>query len=46
MMEQLRAMCKKKLIKKMGTLPVEISDRVKENLKIVLDFEDEMREVI
>jgi mRNA interferase MazF len=40
MIDQLRAINNKRLIKKIGELPIEISERVKENIKIVLDLED------
>ena len=40
MIDQLRAIDNKRLIKKMGDLPDDISQRVKENIKIVLDLED------
>lgn len=40
MIDQLRAIDNKRLIKKIGDLPGNIADRVKENLKIVLDLED------
>jgi len=40
MIDQLRAIDNKRLIKKIGELSKEISDRVKENIKIVLDLED------
>ena len=40
MIDQLRAIDNKRLIKKMGELPDNISERVKENIKIVLDLED------
>jgi mRNA interferase MazF len=42
MIDQLRAIDNKRLIKKMGKLPIEIAERVKENIKIVLDLEDEV----
>ena len=40
MIDQLRAIDNKRLIKKMGELPDNISERVKENIRIVLDLED------
>lgn len=40
MIDQLRAIDNKRLIKKIGDLPKEISERVKENIKIILDLED------
>lgn len=40
MIDQLRAIDNKRLIKKIGELPKEIIDLVKENIKIVLDLED------
>ena len=40
MIDQLRAVDNKRLIKKMGELPDNISERVKENIRIVLDLED------
>ncbi len=40
MIDQLRAIDNQRLIKKMGDLPDDISQRVKENIKIVLDLED------
>ena len=38
MIDQLRAIDNKRLIKKIGKVPGDISDRVKENLKIILDL--------
>lgn len=40
MIDQLRAIDNKRLIKKMGELPDNIAERVKENIRIVLDLED------
>ena len=40
MIDQLRAIDNKRLIKKIGELSKEISERVKENIKIILDLED------
>ena len=40
MIDQLRAIDNKRLIKKMGELPDNISECVKENIRIVLDLED------
>lgn len=40
MIDQLRAIDNKRLLKKIGELPKEICERVKENIKIVLDLED------
>lgn len=40
MIDQLRAIDNKRLIKKMGELPDNISERVKENIRIVLDLEN------
>lgn len=40
MIDQLRAIDNKRLIKKIGDLPGNIAERVKENIKIVLDLED------
>ena len=40
MIDQLRAIDNRRLIKKIGELPREIADRVRENIKIILDLED------
>ena len=40
MIDQLRAIDNKRLIKKIGDLPKEISLRVIENIKVVLDLEN------
>ena len=40
MIDQLRAIDNKRLIKKIGELPKELSGRVKENIKIILDLDD------
>lgn len=40
MIDQLRAIDNRRLIKKIGDLPKELSEKVKENIKIVLDLED------
>ena len=40
MIDQLRAIQNKRLIKKIGELPKEITERVNENIQIVLDLED------
>ena len=37
MIDQLRAIDNKRFIKKIGELPKELADRVRENIKIVLD---------
>jgi len=39
MIDQLRAIDNRRLIKKVGDLPKELAERVKENIKIVLDLE-------
>lgn len=38
MIDQLRAIDNKRLIKKIGELPLDLAERVKENMKIVLDL--------
>jgi len=40
MIDQLRAIDNKRLIKKIGELPKELSERVKGNIKIILDLDD------
>lgn len=40
MIDQLRAIGNKRLIKKIGLIPDNIAEKVKENLKIVLNLED------
>ena len=39
MIDQIRAIDNKRLIKKLGNAPIEISEKIKENLKILLDLE-------
>lgn len=39
MIDQIRAIDNKRMIKKVGDLPAELIDKVKENLMIVLDIE-------
>jgi mRNA interferase MazF len=39
MIDQIRAIDNKRLIKKVGIAPIEISEKIKENLKILLDME-------
>ena len=39
MIDQIRAIDNKRLIKKVGFTPIEISEKIKENLKILLDLE-------
>ena len=38
MIEQLRAIDNKRLIRKIGVLPLDLAERVKENMKIALDL--------
>jgi mRNA interferase MazF len=40
MIDQLRAIDKKRLIKKIGEIPRDISEKVKENLRIILDLDE------
>ncbi len=40
MIDQLRAIDNKRLIKKIGELPESLAEQVKENIRIVLDLED------
>ena len=40
MIDQIRAIDNKRLIKKIGDLPKEVFGRVKENIKIILDLND------
>jgi mRNA interferase MazF len=39
MTDQIRAIDNKRLIKKAGTAPTDVSEKIKENLKILLDLE-------
>jgi mRNA interferase MazF len=39
MMDQMRAIDNKRLIKKIGNLPSELVEKVKENMRIVLDLD-------
>lgn len=39
MIDQIRAIDNKRLIKKVGSLPTELIDRIKENIAIVIDLE-------
>ncbi len=39
MVDQIRAIDNKRLIKRIGILPVELLDKVKENLQIIMDLE-------
>jgi mRNA interferase MazF len=38
MIDQIRAIDNKRLIKKLGSLPIGLSQRVKENILIILDL--------
>ena len=40
MIDQLRAIDNRRLIKKIGEIPAEISEKVKENLRIILDLDE------
>lgn len=40
MIDQLRAIDNRRLLKRMGVVPSEIADKVKENLKIILDLDE------
>lgn len=40
MIDQLRAIDNKRLIKKIGELPTDLCQKVRENIKIVLDLDD------
>ncbi len=39
MIDQIRAIYNKRLIKKVGDLPTDLIDKVKENILIILDLE-------
>jgi mRNA interferase MazF len=39
MIDQIRAIDNKRLINKVGVAPLEISEKIKENLKIIMDLE-------
>jgi len=39
MIDQIRAIDNKRLVKKMGTLPTDLANRVKDNLMIILDLD-------
>jgi len=39
MMDQIRAIDNKRLIKKVGNLPVELIDNIKENIAIIIDLD-------
>ena len=38
MIDQIRAIDNKRLIKKVGKLPIELEEKVKENISIVIDL--------
>jgi mRNA interferase MazF len=40
MIDQLRAIDNKRMIRKIGKVPVEISEKVRENLRIILELDD------
>ncbi len=40
MIDQLRAIDNKRLMRKIGTVPAEIYEKVKENLRIILDLDE------
>ncbi|MDX9696840.1 MAG: type II toxin-antitoxin system PemK/MazF family toxin [Bacteroidales bacterium] len=40
MIDQIRAIDNKRLIKKLGELPKDLAEKVKENIKIILDLND------
>lgn len=40
MIDQLRAIDNKRLMRKIGTVPTEICEKVKENLRIILDLDE------
>ena len=39
MIDQIRAIDNKRLIKKVGNLPIELIDRIKENISIIIDLD-------
>lgn len=39
MIDQIRAIDNKRLVKKIGSLPIDLAEKVKENISIVLDLE-------
>ena len=39
MIDQMRAIDNKRLIKKVGAMPIELIEKVKENLSIIIDLE-------
>jgi mRNA interferase MazF len=39
MIDQIRAIDNKRLTKKVGVLPLELTDKVRENISIILDFD-------